>query len=173
MSRAMIIGGVFLILLAVAVLVFGLSDPQDGFFGQLVQTIVCQNGETIVVEERYRYFEGGVSLEFYCQLEPQLRRDVTAQATIMLMIAFLIPFLSGIGLMIWAAAKWQNQMISHLQKTRSLHASRFQPVQNDPPSTDTILAEKLRQLDVAYEQGLISNEEYQTSRQKILDKWSQ
>ncbi len=170
MVKAMIFTGIALILISVGIIVLAFDEPEENFFGDLLQTLVCESGEKVVVKTYYTVGDDGNTTEFYCQLEPQLQRDITGQAVLIIITLFSIPFIMGLSLTIIGSFKGQHKHRERLQNEMMNLGGTFP---SSPPTTpeqaNQSLTERLRQLEEAYEQGLISQEEYTTTRQIILD----
>lgn len=170
MVKAMIFTGIALILISVGIIVFAFDAPEENFFGEILKNLLCESGEKVVVETYYTVGDDGNTTEFYCQLEPQLRRNVTGQAVLIIMILFLIPFLLGLGLIIVSSMKSLQRDMPRLQaEMLNLGGSFPSATPTTSEQANKSLTERLQQLEEAYEQDLISPEEYTKTRQIILD----
>lgn len=165
--------GVLLIFLAMSALCVLVVIPVIPSFEDItlidetLQTVLCQSGEKI---ERELYesttSDGGTgySMDVSCIDVEQRKRDVTGNWIIISVLAFLVPFLMGIGLVSLGANRTSRAY------TEPADDFGFLQPQPEQPTHKPSFSSKLKELENAYQQGLITQEEYQSTRQRIFDE---
>ncbi len=164
---------------AIAVLIFlPMFMPDNATLTNLLDSLLCETGEAyearpIVTEDS----EGtGYSLYAVCAGE-RGERDVTPQQTIYGIVAFLVPFLPGLGLSVLGAMQMKARRerprdVTHLftgTRTENPVSWSHQPMQSGGSQMRT-LTEKLTEIDEAYEKRLITREEMEIARRKAIDE---
>jgi hypothetical protein len=147
----------------------------------ILQTVLCERGETVEVERSsYSRRPGQVSYSanFYCVREAGTRRDVSGRVMLFGLILFIVPMLVGVLLIISGSISMkkyrkrndQANVISLLQGfgiSVEDHGNNFGGMTPDAGESVS-LTERLKALKNAYDQGLITIEEYESKRKEIL-----
>lgn len=171
----------FLLLFTIPLLVMSplVIDPAsfpgpiaDGF-----SFLLCGSDKTYV-RETYRdsyHRPGEVGVNFHCEDENGERSDATGRFVLMVMIGFATPIL----LVVFFGVFKTKTLVQYMSKQAATHQGRTTSTSfhwtNANPSTsrtDGSLSDQLKQLQQAYEDRLITREEYDTARQKLLDRLS-
>jgi hypothetical protein len=151
---------------------FAENETIDG----LLTPLVCQSGETIL---RDQYSgpsrDGGTSysMDVYCIDKEGERRDETERWVLLSMAIFTAPFLLGLFMIIGGASRGAAKMATSVMSNTSTPfagmstTSYVMPTQQPQGGS---LSERLKQLDDARNQGLITADEYDQMRKKILDE---
>jgi len=187
--------GLTLIIAAAMIMVITLSVDRYDFSANIVAAYLCEPNESIIVERR-TIAQATVNFTtfYYCEDSEGQRRDITARYGLASTLGFLIPF--GFGMPILMLGVWLNRRARRKAMTSNLGVynlsggatvkmsnSNLSPTQQaqveqvllsvgnafgtaESPNT---LADRLKQLQDAYEQGLISSEEYEQTRQAIIN----
>jgi hypothetical protein len=134
-----------------------------------LQSLLCETGETLRAETHSGVDSDGdmvTSTNYFCQPfggdGPE--RDVTGKSVLMAIAAFLVPF--GISMLLFFSGgfslkkRYAGSMTSMMGQFESLSASAA-GVGGNP-------TERLKALKQAYDQGLISEDEYERKRQDVL-----
>ncbi len=165
-------------------------------FDSVLGAVLCQPNETLVREQYSQTFgsEQNFSMNAYCQDAKGNRTDVTGKWTEIGVVGFIVLFLLGMYITTGTLPENQKrkrtpddsdkafritpeQISEYRQKSRAQHASAdgsVRVVANgsfslDPSSNKGDFSDKLRQIQKAHDNGLISTEEYERLRQEILD----
>jgi hypothetical protein len=178
--------GCLLIVLAVLGLIVLVVVPvlppfeENESIDAMLLPIVCQTGETILRDQYSEPArEGGTaySMNVYCIDKDEERRDETGRWVIISMLIFGAPFGLGMLMIIGGAARGATKMATNIgtfaQPTSSPFSTgtaSFSAGQPAQPQAGQTLSARLKQLDDARNQGLITPEEYDQMRQKILDE---
>ncbi|MFN8371879.1 MAG: SHOCT domain-containing protein [Anaerolineae bacterium] len=139
----------------------------------LLAPLICQPEETI---ERDQYStrdrEGtSYSMNVYCVDKDGDRRDETGRWFLFSLGGFLAPFLIGLFMLIGGANRGMRQFSTgDGGTTLSPTGVPINYVGTPSPKAGQSLSERLKQLDEARNQGLISADEYDRMRKEILDK---
>lgn len=180
--------GIVLDVIAAAAMLFFIILPTvtsiDSVPGMrpIMQTLLCERGETVEVESRTFTRPGRVSTSanFYCERESGARRDVTGKAALFGIVGFGVPLALGILLIIWGSISMKskekqkhtvdNDVVSLLEGfgiSIDQPPTSFQAVTIDARGQGTV-TDRLKALKAAYEQGLITQDEYESKRKEIL-----
>lgn len=155
------IGGLFLFL--------GFPGTDTPPVKNFLQSLLCETGETVLTESHSGIDSDGdmvTSTNFYC-VPPDgdsRARDVTGKAVIYAIVSFLVPF--GISMILFFSGgaslkkRYGESMTSMMGQFESLSASAA--------GAGGSLTERLKALKQAYDQGLITEAEYESKRQDIL-----
>jgi hypothetical protein len=174
--------GVLMDVIATAAMLFFVVLPSvmpiDSVPGMrpILQGLLCERGETINVESHTYTRPGRVSTSanFYCVRESGAEREVTGKAIMIGIIGFVVPLLAGIFLIISGSA---SQKKKRYQTGVGAVLEGFGISIDDPSAfqvvtTDVIgrssLTDRLKALKAAYDQGLITEAEYESKRKEIL-----
>lgn len=137
----------------------------------LLQTLLCSPDETLDVEPvstGMRGFGTVFSADLSCVNPSGAQRSVTDSLTLIGIGAFLIPFFLGMfALMKGTAKPSQNQVTSTndpIKRTVTVTSIAT-------PARDT-LTTRLAELEDAYRNQQITEEEHQTMRQKLLEQFT-
>lgn len=146
------------------------SAEIDGYLTPLL----CQPEETIL---RDQYSgpsrEGGTSysMDVYCIDKDGDRRDETGRWALLGGGAFTIPFLIGLVLLIGGANRnTGNATPTLIANGTPVNFGTPASFGTQAPSAGRSLSERLKQIDDARNQGLITAEEYDRLRKEILDE---
>lgn len=152
-------------------LVFPASGSVESISGlnSALQSLLCQKGETLKVES-YSYSsepgETSYSANFYCLLETT-KRDVTGRAILFGGLGFGGSLVLSIILMIsGVTALARNKTARMTDQILQGNAAVFSTAGG--MNTRGSATERLKTLKSAYEQGLITETEYESKRQEIL-----
>jgi hypothetical protein len=179
-------------LVVIPVLPFGENNPT---LMQIKGALVCEPGQQYIMEGHNFSDNRGSGRRFnvYCVGQDGTKVDIIEKDFLVSLVLFVVPFLVGLFLTIGASAALARgvtrnvlQDVSGFQMTNdgSVNVSGMQirvarsgnpsmPI--DPNAllfgeNQATLAEKLQQLEQARTQGLISQDEYDKMRQRILDE---
>jgi hypothetical protein len=179
-------------LVVIPVLPFGENNPT---LMQIKGALVCEPGQQYVMEGHNFSDNRGSGRRFnvYCVGDDGTKLDVIEKDFLVSLVLFVVPFLVGLFLTIGASAGLARgvtrnvlQDVSGFQmgQAGSLNVGGMQirvqrsgnpsmPI--DPNALlfgdqSVTLADKLKQLEQARTQGLISQEEYDRVRKRILDE---
>jgi hypothetical protein len=211
MGRFLLIFGIVLMVVAMSLLTFLVSSTESETFNNLMQRLHCTEKETfnMWMGSSQRIGTSGNSygrpVQWTCVLADEEERDVSGRVFMTMVVAFVVPFLlglfmmmGGIGMMVkrgvsglmgnvigrsstgvqstvidlrQGAAGYENlppqakQVIDSLRQGMTTQGITMQTGQGGAS-----LADKLRQLEEAYNQAFISKEEYDKARAALLDK---
>lgn len=145
----------------------------------MLQSVLCKTPETLRVEQHvYRYRPGSTSYSatYYCENETR-QRNVTDTATLMGIAAFVVPLLLGVFLIINGAmgAVKQRTMTAVGMYDLSgmgvnMRVSNLSGLSTMSSGARGSTTDRLKALKQAYDQGLITEAEYETKRQSILNE---
>ncbi len=158
--------GLFL-LIVIPVLPFA-EDNQT--IDNLLTWLICQPGETIQRHQyaTYRPGETSYSMTVDCVNNEGQTYDATGRWMLIGMGAFLAPFLLGLFGFI-AGVQQRAKAVSAGLLDQDIFAAVSVP--GATPSRENLsLTERLKDLQKAREEGLISEREYERMRQQILDR---
>ena len=174
--------GILLILVAVAALMLvvvlpAVMDVKDvPTLNNALQRVLCQSGETLSTERHVGpSYDGGTSYSatYYCTNNDEVERDVTGAATLMGMVIFVIPFLIGLFMIIGSSFGMAGRAVTttigsatSTILTMSADNKRKQSVSMGGEKDS--ISDRLRDLKSAYDQGLITEAEYELKRKEIL-----
>lgn len=199
MGRFLVFTGIILIIVAIALMiaVFAVEDVplvQDTLVG-----LYCEPSETSITHASRLSFSGtqNSTSVWFCDDGEGNEREITAQIGLTAAGAFVVPFLIGLFMIMYGAWSIQrnftrkvmssvgidNDMQIYSMKGANLSNANLSPEQqaqaqkilqslskaSGVPANSSTLAERLKQLEEARDQGLISSAEYQRTRQAILD----
>ena len=142
-----------------------------------LQSILCERGELLSTEQHVGPADDGgtaYSVSYYCDNNDAPKRDVTGRATLIGVGVFVVPFFIGLFMIIGGsmgmAARAAKVAVGGAAST-ILTMSQDARVNNygSPGAKDSI-TERLKALKNAYDQGLITETEYENKRQDILSK---
>ncbi|MBN1967396.1 MAG: SHOCT domain-containing protein, partial [Anaerolineae bacterium] len=140
--------------------------------------LLCDSGEQAVQESRTQSDLRGTvhSVELYCESEDGARRDVSGGLFVLGAIGFSVPFVGGLLLSMVSlggiARRKTRQMMQDPQAALAqlgIAATPSTPRGVPGMAASGTLADKLRQLEQARDQGLITVEEYERARQGLLN----
>jgi hypothetical protein len=184
MWKLLLVLGILLDLFSVLFIGSALSLPAMADNNENAQNILnnllCREEESYSQERYTRTDSQGTSTNtnMYCDAANGERRNVTGTMILMVAAGFTIPFLLGLGLIIGssialARRKVRNIMADPQIMVRSTSypitpdVSQFQPT---PQTTaEPTLTEKLQQVEDALARGLITPDEYNAARKRILE----
>ena len=170
--------GVLLIILAVVgmmvIIVLPVLPPlaDNATIDQLLQPLICQPGETIQRELYSRSTGDGTnySMDVYCLDRQEHRRDETGRWVLIGAVAFTIPLLIGLFMVIGAS---RRNLAARIAESPMPGAADAQPslwaARSGAPARLT-LTQRLKELEEAHEAGHLSDLEYKLIRKKILDR---
>lgn len=196
LGRLLVFIGLIFIITGATVLGFVQSVHIYEFSRQVVAEFVCEPGERITFEQqRFEQAFQNFRIVYYCEDNEGQRREINAQLSVVGTFGFMIPF--AIGMLMVMAGILLVRRERHKKMLQSLGGGNMpsgtnfnfsqakmspsqqaqvgqilQSMTNTSSSSanpSTTLAERLKQLEDAYEQGLITEDEYQKARQAILD----
>lgn len=134
-----------------------------------LQSLLCETGETLLTESHTGVDSDGdmvTSTNYFCQPfgGDGPKRDVTGKSVIMAIVAFLVPF--GISMLLFfsgGASLKKRQMAGVMSMMGQLESLSANAAGTGGSATD-----RLKALKQAYEQGLITEDEYERKRQDVL-----
>lgn len=159
------------------VLPFTEADTNiDDFLG----SFICTDGQLQreLYQTSYRPGSTSFSMEVFCQRGEE-RTDVTTNWILLGIFGFTVPFIIGLFLVIGGTTRHATRAVASMANvtvtttngtTRVIHLGdlidKAHTIQQN--QSDLTLAERLKQLEDARAQGLISEEEYERLRKEIL-----
>lgn len=180
--------GIFLIVVAAAILLFGLIPPTNEPIGEFLTDFVCESSEDAnVISDS----STNQQLFYYCVDDDGNRREVSGWVIGGLTVLYLIPFLSGLGMTIYAANKLrQRKFDASIQELvdsgqlspqsadilRGTRLGQLNPAvfaQAIAANSYGDLSSRLKQLDEALDKGLLSKDEYERAREDLLRNFTQ
>lgn len=183
MGRLLVILGILAIIGSAAGLIWLLQPPQSNPpLADLLEDLHCRQYEQI--EQRSQTTISGTSrstsVYYYCVDLERGERDVSGAVVSMIIIAFLVPFLLGLFMTIFGAARatrnHQRRLVNQMAAapmmvtTFTTSAGPIRPMGQPSGTALPDLAERLEQIEEARDKGLISTTEYNRLRQAILDR---
>lgn len=204
MNKLLIILGIVLIVISIPVIVLATTVEEGSQVYEMMESIACNSPEKLIITRSITMDMDGESIEFFCEIEPGQRRDVTPTVVLLIIAGFMIPFGLGMFLVMFTSFRMKKQFTNRVSRQMAGYVSDFQqneyPIQSTvinlrgnqdkiPPETQEMLnnvlggfassftpetgkgslTQRLKQLDEAYENDLISKDEYDRVRQAILD----
>lgn len=163
------------IALMIAVVVPSVMDLKDvPGMNNLFEDVLCRTPEILHVERHvysYRPGETSYSATFYCINETR-ERDVTGEATLIGIAIFVVPLLLGIFLIISGAmaAKRRALVTMGVYDLSGMGVNNIISSMSNMGEARGSTTERLKALKQAYDQGLITESEYETKRQSILSE---
>lgn len=156
-------------------------------FDDLLQSVFCQEGETVLRDQYQTTDSEGTSysMDLYCIDREGQRRDVTAQWFLVGIVGFTAPFLIGLFAFIFGVNRGVRRTITVTRNNADVLgggstidlSSFLSPTQTPQTSSfstsgggNKSFTEKLKQIQEARDAGLITAEEYDRLRQEILDE---
>lgn len=143
-----------------------------------LQRLLCTEGETLEGEQSVtnpRAGQTAYSMIPYCVDREGQRRLVQEEYFLYSLVGFVVPFVTGLVLLIGgsitASRHAQRHLVGSILQAAQTSTPRITTVQwgNIEPATEpATLAERLSELKQAYDAGLISQTEYETKRAEIL-----
>ncbi|MGJ3238870.1 MAG: SHOCT domain-containing protein [Anaerolineae bacterium] len=189
MGRPLIFAGIVLDMVGTLFFVATLSGIGGGLVTIPLDMLICENNEMLVSMDTLLY--DCVDLTDYSE------RDVTEQVIVRVVMLFMLALTIGIALIIKGTSELRKEQQAKLKndwagvdyinsdrQTYNLNL-RDDEIPEIPPKAQAILqqvvgslglvtgetlADRLQQLEDAYQQGLITKTEYQRVRQAILDR---
>lgn len=184
--------GCLSIIVAVAALILVVVVPSvvtdNQGINQLMGRIFCGDPDAYInSSESYSYRPGETSfyLNAGCRKPDNVVEDVTGTQTLAGMGVFFVALFGGIGLIIFTSIRGAARTVRNtlsingvqlgdlsakLNQQRPIVISTSTMGSGKPAETET-LAEKLRQLDESYEARLISKEEYDDARKRLINNF--
>ena len=194
MGRFLIFTGILLLIASGAFMMAAFGVFGEDVAAQIIIPFACNEGDSIRTQESYSSFENAQVIEFYCVDGEGVEENVTGTVVGIIIIGFGGLLLPGIGMIIggsmMAVGRGSKTLLNSVLQERSddfltdhvidlrdnpLKKGQFpqgtQQVSPQPgnPSGKNSLAAKLQQIEDARKQGLISQAEYEKSRQAILE----
>ena len=129
MSKLTLIIGILLIIVSVPILLIGIMDTENSPTVDIIESIACNPPEKLVVESQYwsqPNGESGQSFEYYCEIEPGLRRSVMETALLVIGGSFLIPFGLGMFLTLASSRQLARRRMDAYQTQMSDYFNAFQ-----------------------------------------------
>ncbi len=195
MARLYFVVGAALLILAIGALLIGVSGLDNPLTAQILQQLHCRPHETIGwVLGSYTFNSdgrGGRSVSFHCEDSENQQRDITLPAVITIAAPFVVLLLASILAMVRGGQIVKQRAVSRFAQIVAQGGTaraEIYGLENIPPERlemveqvlginlaintnddhDT-LAEKLEQLAEARRKGLITEDEYERTRQEILN----
>ena len=184
MGRFILLLGIFLIIFAIAFMGLLFSPNVVPFVADTMVTVYCEAPETQITSGD-RLNTGGTrnsSSVYFCEDEDGNRREITDSVGATAAIGFIVFLFSGILLTLGGLGRMGRDRRAKRKIARSqgglasagIVSEQQETVQNvystdETNNTNISLTERLQQLDDARKQGLISKQEYDRTRQSILD----
>lgn len=137
-----------------------LGFPVDGMpvLREARLMALCSPGETLRTRDYSTMGQDGRTAyrtDFYCRDKAGQEREVTERAIVLTILMFLIPFPVSMFLFISGG----NRLKKSLKQKRGV---------DDIDAGEGSRTGRLRELKAAYEQGLITESEYERKREEIL-----
>ncbi len=157
--------GVAMMILAFCILMGALAFPD---VLTPLTPLYCHSGETLIRSTFTFSIPGETSSTFYyhcADAEGVETRDVSSQVTWSILGVFFAFEFGGIGVLTFGGRrKHRDDDLTDYERTSHI------PKRLQPSRQQGTLAERLRELQEARSQGLITETEYQTLRQQALEK---
>lgn len=166
------------VMLALFVIIPAVSSLNDNAtFTGIMGSLLCRDGETYRADAYQTSYGSTTNYTFtaYCDQPSGLTRKVTDKQTLYGVVAFVAPFLLGLGLsiagIIGASVRAARRVVQNpgaivLGSDFAAAAARHSSRASNAPT----LAERLQQLQDARDRGLINETEYERARRKLLDE---
>lgn len=196
LGRLLVFVGLIFIIIGATIFGFVQSVQTYDLSRQVVAEFICEPDERITFEQQaFQQAFQNFRIIYYCEDNEGQRREINAELSVVGGIGFMVTFATGMlmvmaGILLVRRERQKkvlqslggftmpsgvNINFSQAKMSPSQQAQVGQILQsmtNTSPSsannTSTTLAERLKQLEDAYEQGLITEDEYQKARQAIL-----
>ena len=202
MGKLFVFLGIILILVAVGLMIAVFSVEDIPFVQDTLVDLYCEPGETSITHASRLSFSGtqNSSSVWFCDDGEGNEREITGQIGLTAVGVFIIPFLTGLFMIMGGAWSIQRNFTRKIMssagidndmqiysmtgaKNIDLSNANLSPEQqaqaekmlqslsnaSSVPASSSTLADRLKQLEEARNQGLISSAEYERSRQAILD----
>lgn len=199
MARFLILTGIILIIVAIALMIAVFSVEDVPLIQDTLVGLYCESGETSITHASRLSFSGtqNSTSVWFCDDGEGNEREITAQVGLTAAGVFVVPFLIGLFMIMYGAWTIQrnftrkimssvgidNDMQIYSMKGANLSNANLSPEQqtqaqkilqslsnaSTTAASSSTLTDRLKQLEDAREQGLISSAEYQRTRQAILD----
>lgn len=198
MGRLLILLGIMLIFASIIFMGLVLGMAGEDISAQIISPFACEDNETLILYSRTVSDFDGTSqmIDFFCEDSEGQERHVTLTAVMVIIIGFTGLLLAGIFATIVGAGITSKNTVKNLSvgilsgeysSTVDLRDGTYKhgqaqlspelrsimkqaSVQLEQLSGGDTLADKLQQLQEAYQQGLITTEEYDKVRAAILDR---
>lgn len=188
--RGILALGIFLIIVAAAILLFGLIPPTNEPIGEFLTGFACKSSEDA---QMISDSSTNQQLFYYCIDAEGNRREISGWVIGTLTALYLVPFLTGLFMTIYAANKLRQrkfdasiqelvdsgqlspQSADILKKSMGMQG-RFNPAifaQAIAANSYGDLSSRLKQLDEALDKGLVSKDEYDRAREGLLRNFTQ
>lgn len=173
------LGGLLIPIAVIALLVIvvlpSVADVKDiPPLNNLLQSVFCERGETLDVQQHVSRWAGETSYSatYTCINEDEVERDVTGRATMIGILVFIVPFLLGLFTVIGTSISVANRAASSAIRDNVTSVFTItNPMRNhnfEGGSAKDSTTARLRDLKSAYDQGLITEAEYELKRKEIL-----
>lgn len=193
-----LMGGAFVLLFGLLLGVEDLARHST-FGPMLTDTFCNPGEKVVSESRAYRRAgESGQEILFFCQDSQGRRRDITGAYVVVAIVGFIVPFLLGLFMVIGSVRRMVARAASQMMRIPAggmvslpgmPRSSNMQVTGHDVSAGSNVndfiqqafnasqqeiargddLSSRLRKLDEARDAGLISGDEYQRARQKILD----
>ncbi|GEM_PF-3172537 len=195
MGRILVLFGLIFVIVSVTIMLIAQSLETYEFSRNVIADVLCEPGEQVTYEIReVRQSRQNYTTLYFCENNEGRKRQINEQLRLVTTVGFLVPFFIGMPMIMMGV--WLVRRARYSKMTRNFGAhnllgrsninfsqSNISPAQQaqigqilqsisnaSMSSEDTsTLADRLRQLEDAYKQGLITDVEYQHARQAILD----
>jgi hypothetical protein len=131
-----IILGIILVVVAFVELFLFISGPENKLVADVMTALACRSGERFTqVLGGYSYNSdgtGGQSFSFYCQDEAGNQRDVTGQGILIGVGGYIVPFLTGLLLLIVGPIGMARRRMKTVMNTNIGFTSTPTTAQTDP-----------------------------------------
>ncbi|MEO1287030.1 MAG: hypothetical protein AAFV93_04625 [Chloroflexota bacterium] len=198
MGRLLIVLGILLIIVAVGLMIAIFAVEDLPLAQDILVNLYCEADETAITSASRLSFNGtqNSTTVYFCEDIEGNRREISNVIVLTAVTAFIIPFLTGLfiimGTVGFLARRTTNKLLSlnsmniirsadgtlqtnlspeqqaNLQNMMKTFEASSVNVVSSSSSTLT-LTERLQQLEKAHRKGLISRVEYEQTRQNILD----
>lgn len=177
MFRLGCFGAVVLWLFAFAALFFFTTTLFDGIesANSLRNQIFCERGETYVKKESRTY--GGYNVYSYCMTEAGVERQVSDDYWSLAIVSFLLPFCAGLALMMVPilvsslSPARQKELNKKKGKEKSVAIARERQ-EREATNASSSLKERLAELDEALAAGFLTQAQYASAKDKLLDRFT-
>jgi hypothetical protein len=160
--------GLLLIVAAVAFLIFSIvpAMTDNNFVLGVLQPLYCESGDHLSAEQIVTHDSDGTgySADYTCMRRDETTYNVSGKAFVITAVGFVIPLLLGIGLI--TTIRWQSGFANAASREMATAWLSSLQAASSPPAAD--LTVKLKQLQSAYEQNLITRDEYERKRDEIM-----
>ncbi|MCI0713629.1 MAG: SHOCT domain-containing protein [Chloroflexi bacterium] len=186
--RGILAFGIFLIVVAAAILIFGLVPPTNEPIGEFLAGFVCEaNEDPQLISDSTT----NQDLIYYCVDAAGNRRDISGWVIGALTVLYLVPFTAGLAMTIYAGTMLRRRQfeatLQHMIDTgqispqsvdimKGMMQRRFDPyafAETITAASHGDLSSRLKQLDEALDKGLVSKDEYDRAREGLLRNFTQ